>query len=82
MLQAGLEDPAALAKREVLLCGADQETKELIRGLLEPLGLRCVDAGPLLAARYAEPAMFLLVHLAYVVGLGELTMQLVPANLT
>ena len=37
---------------------------------IEELDLEPVDAGPLLAARYVEPANMLLVHLAYRQGLG------------
>lgn len=47
------------------LCSDDGEAKEVVAGLVGDLGLHAVDAGPLPAARLVEPAMMLVVKLAY-----------------
>jgi 8-hydroxy-5-deazaflavin:NADPH oxidoreductase len=49
----------------VFLCGDDPDAKELVEPLLVDLGAHPVDAGPLKAARLVEPAMMLLVSIAY-----------------
>jgi hypothetical protein len=49
----------------VFLCGNDGQAKGLVAPLLVDLGAQPVDAGPLAAARLVEPAMMLLVSIAY-----------------
>ena len=49
----------------VFLCSDDAQAKELVQPLVEDLGAHPVDAGPLAAARLVEPAMVLLVSIAY-----------------
>jgi predicted dinucleotide-binding enzyme len=49
----------------VFLCGDDPPAKELIEPLVADLGAHPADAGPLAAARLVEPAMMLLVSIAY-----------------
>jgi 8-hydroxy-5-deazaflavin:NADPH oxidoreductase len=49
----------------VFLCGDDGEAKEIVASLVVDLGAHPVDAGPLAAARLVEPAMMLLVSIAY-----------------
>ena len=49
----------------VFVCGDDAAAKLLVTGLVEDLGAHPVDAGPLVSARLVEPAMMLLVRLAY-----------------
>jgi predicted dinucleotide-binding enzyme len=49
----------------VFICGDDPDAKALVEGLVGDLGAHPVDAGPLVAARLVEPAMMLLVRLAY-----------------
>ena len=49
----------------VFVCGDDPAAKLLVRELVIDLGAHPVDAGPLEAARLVEPAMMLLVRLAY-----------------
>jgi predicted dinucleotide-binding enzyme len=49
----------------VFLCGDDDAAKQVVTGLLEDIGAHPVDAGALSAARLVEPAMMLLVSLAY-----------------
>lgn len=49
----------------VFLCAEELAAKETVAGLVQDLGAHPVDAGPLTAARYVEPAMMLLVSLAY-----------------
>jgi 8-hydroxy-5-deazaflavin:NADPH oxidoreductase len=49
----------------VFVCGDDRAAKALVETLVKDLGAHPVDAGPLTAARLIEPAMMLLVRLAY-----------------
>ena len=49
----------------VFVCGDDAEAKSVIEQLVRELGAEPVDAGPLRAARLVEPAMVLLVSIAY-----------------
>jgi predicted dinucleotide-binding enzyme len=49
----------------------DAEAKRVVISLVQDLGAEPTDAGPLMNARYIEPAGFLLVQLAYVQGLGS-----------
>ena len=39
-------------------------------GLVRETGAEVIDAGPLTAARFIEPALMLLVSLAYAQGMG------------
>lgn len=54
----------------VFTCGDDAAAKRIVTSLLLTLGVSVTDAGPLVNARYAEAAGFLLIQLAYVQGLG------------
>ena len=49
----------------VFLCGDDAGAKRIVERLVTDIGAQPVDAGGLLAARLVEPAMMLLVGLAY-----------------
>ena len=49
----------------VFLCSDDEGAKEVVADLVRELGADPVDAGPLTAARLVEPAMMLMVGLAY-----------------
>jgi 8-hydroxy-5-deazaflavin:NADPH oxidoreductase len=49
----------------VFICGDDDDAKALVEALVLDLGAHAVDAGPLATARLIEPAMTLLVRLAY-----------------
>jgi predicted dinucleotide-binding enzyme len=49
----------------VFVCGDDDTAKRVVEELIEDIGADPVDAGPLSAARLVEPAMMLLVSLAY-----------------
>ena len=49
----------------VFVCGDDDGAKRVVEELIEEIGAEPVDAGPLSAARLVEPAMMLLVSLAY-----------------
>ncbi len=55
----------------VFMCSDDADAKSVVRGLLTDLDAAPIDAGPLRNARYVEPAGFLLVQLAYVLGHGS-----------
>lgn len=49
----------------VFVCGDDDSAKRVVGELVGDLGAQPVDAGPLSTARLVEPAMMLLVSLAY-----------------
>ena len=49
----------------VFVCADDAEAKRIVGRLVSDLGAHPVDAGPLGAARLVEPAMALLVGIAY-----------------
>lgn len=55
----------------VFMCGDDAAAKAIVQPLIEALPTTVVDAGPLQNARYAEPAAFLLIPLAYSLGMGS-----------
>jgi 8-hydroxy-5-deazaflavin:NADPH oxidoreductase len=57
-------------KAAAFYCGDDPQSKSLVAGLVEETGVEAVDAGPLTAARFIEPAMMLLVKLAHAQGMG------------
>lgn len=57
-------------------CGDDLAAKQTVAPLFAALDVDAVDAGPLFAARFVEPAMFLLVHLAYGQRLGQVGARL------
>jgi 8-hydroxy-5-deazaflavin:NADPH oxidoreductase len=60
----------------LFFCGDDAGGKAAILPLLETLDVDAVDAGPLRAARFIEPSMFLLVHLAYAQNMGSVGTRL------
>lgn len=49
----------------VFICGDDSSAKRLVTRLVGDIGAHTVDAGPLSSARLVEPAMMLVVRLAY-----------------
>lgn len=49
----------------VFCCSDDDDARATVAGLVRDIGLRAEDAGPLASARFVEPAMVLLVRLAY-----------------
>jgi len=55
---------------DIFMCSDDAEAKAVVRQLLFDLDTAPIDAGPLRNARYAEPAGFLVVQLAYALGFG------------
>jgi 8-hydroxy-5-deazaflavin:NADPH oxidoreductase len=57
-------------------CGDDADAKATVLPLLKALDVDPVDAGPLRAARFIEPSMFLLVHLAYEQNMGSVGTRL------
>jgi predicted dinucleotide-binding enzyme len=60
----------------VFLCGDHSAAKETVQGLVRDLGAHSVDAGPLSAARYVEPAMMVLVSLAHGGGPRDVGLRL------
>jgi 8-hydroxy-5-deazaflavin:NADPH oxidoreductase len=49
----------------VFLCGDDPGAKQVVEQLIRDIGAQPIDAGQLSAARLVEPAMMLLISLAY-----------------
>jgi len=64
----------------VFFCGEDREAKSVVAGLLREIGVEVVDAGALRNARYLEPAMMLLVQLAYPLQMGPVGFKLLRRN--
>jgi predicted dinucleotide-binding enzyme len=64
----------------VFYCGDDAQANAVVASLLRETGAEPVSAGPLSSARYLEPAMMLLVHLAYPLGAGPVAFKLLRAN--
>jgi predicted dinucleotide-binding enzyme len=64
------------ARQTLFYCGDDANAKRTVAPLFESLDVDAVDAGPLYAARFIEPAMFLLVHLAYGQKMGPVAARL------
>lgn len=58
-----LRDPNATLDCDVLVCGGDKDTRATVMRLIEKLGTRAIDAGPLEAARLIEPITALLIRL-------------------
>ncbi|XGV97689.1 MAG: hypothetical protein ACAF41_01850 [Leptolyngbya sp. BL-A-14] len=56
--------------------GDDAEAKQVIAALLRETNVEVIDAGPLQNTRYVEPAMFLLVQLAYAQKSGQVAFKL------
>ncbi|MGV2292415.1 NAD(P)-binding domain-containing protein [Trinickia sp. YCB016] len=54
----------------VFVCGDDSDARGIVAKLLDEIGAEPVDAGPLMLARFVEPAAMLLVQLAYKGGFG------------
>ena len=57
-------------RADVFICGDDANARVTVARLIDEIGAQPVDAGPLVLARYAEPAAMLLVQLAYQQGFG------------
>lgn len=55
---------------DVYVCSDHEDAKRVVSRLVTQLPANAIDTGPLENARYTEPAGFLMVRLAYGVGLG------------
>jgi predicted dinucleotide-binding enzyme len=60
----------------VFYCGDDAAAKEVVAGLLRETECEAIDAGLLTAARLIEPAMMLLVQMAYGQKAGQVAFKL------
>jgi predicted dinucleotide-binding enzyme len=60
----------------IFYCGDDLQAKDVVAGLLRETGVEAVDVGTLRNARYLEPAMMLLVQMAYQLAMGQLGFKL------
>jgi predicted dinucleotide-binding enzyme len=62
------------------ICGDDEQAKAIVERLIFDLGAQPVDAGPLTTARLIEPAMMLLVELAYAGIPRDIGLRLLERN--
>lgn len=60
----------------VFYCGDDAEAKAIVADLLKETAVEAIDLGSLSTARYLEPAMMLLIQLAYVQQMGQVAFKL------
>ncbi|MEA5598207.1 NADPH-dependent F420 reductase [Rivularia sp. UHCC 0363] len=60
----------------VFYCGDDAEAKTVVAGLLKETAVEAIDVGGLSTARYIEPAMMVLIQLAYVQQMGQVAFSL------
>ena len=60
----------------VFYCGDDAEAKAVVAGLLRETAVAAIDVGTLNTARYIEPAMMVLIQLAYVQQMGQVAFKL------
>lgn len=60
----------------IFYTGDDNEAKQVVADLLRETNVEAINAGPLKNARYVEPAMFLLVQLAYGQQMGQVALKL------
>jgi 8-hydroxy-5-deazaflavin:NADPH oxidoreductase len=60
----------------VFLCGDDSGAKQVVEQLIRDIGAQPIDAGQLSAARLVEPAMMLLISLAYAGAPREIGLRL------
>jgi hypothetical protein len=58
-----LRDLNATIDCDVLVCGGDKNARATVMQLIEKLGIRAIDAGPLEVARLVEPITALLIRL-------------------
>jgi NADPH-dependent F420 reductase len=55
---------------DVYYCGNDEESKAVVKKLIQDIGFEAVDSGPLTNARYLEPIAEFVIQLAFQ-GLGD-----------
>jgi 8-hydroxy-5-deazaflavin:NADPH oxidoreductase len=60
----------------VFYTGDDPQAKQIVADLLREIDVEPIDAGSLQNSRYVEPAMMLLIQLAYVQQLGQVGFKL------
>jgi len=60
----------------VFYTGDDESAKQVVADLLREIDVEPMDAGSLKNSRYVEPAMMLLIQLAYVQQLGQVGLKL------
>ncbi len=68
----------APGRANMLICGDDDEAKEIVASLVRDLGFEPVDAGPLTAARGLEAFAALVIDLAYRRGRGPFGYRFAP----
>lgn len=60
----------------VFYTGDDPQAKQVVADLLGEIDVEPIDAGPLKNSRYVEPAMMLLIQLAYAQQFGQVGLKL------
>lgn len=54
---------------DVYYCGGDEESKKVVKQLIEDIGFEAIDAGPLTNSRFLEPMAEFVIQLA-ILGMG------------
>ena len=60
----------------VFYCGDDTEAKSVVAELLKETGAEAIDVGGITMARFIEPAMMVLIQLAYMQQMGQVAFKL------
>jgi 8-hydroxy-5-deazaflavin:NADPH oxidoreductase len=60
----------------VFYTGDNEPAKQVVAGLLREIDVEPIDAGSLKNSRYVEPAMMLLIQLAYAQKMGQVGFNL------
>lgn len=55
---------------DVYFCGNDENSKLIVKKLIQDIGFEAVDSGPLINARYLEPISEFIIQLA-ILGMGD-----------
>jgi 8-hydroxy-5-deazaflavin:NADPH oxidoreductase len=79
-IAAGTTTYDAQLEPTVFLCGDDADAKQMIEPLIRDLGAHPFDAGGLVAARLVEPALMLLVSIAYAGVPRDVGLRLLERN--
>ncbi len=60
----------------VFYCGGDNQTKPIVKGLIEDAGFEAADAGPIQSCRYIEPLSLLMIRAASRLKIRDISLGL------
>lgn len=69
-LMSGTKKMINGVRRTVFVCGNSINAKRIVIRLIGRMGANGIDVGPLSNSRYVEPACYLLVNMAFILGKG------------